>query len=110
MNELKARFFYFQLCRSLRTYGVSFFLVEGKVKGRNRLMQNLLGIAKESILQVDASTKEVLKIWPLTSIIHWAASPTSFTLVCACVCVYVYSVPNWLFLNFGLRTSKYCLA
>ena len=38
------------LCQSMRTYGVTFFLVKEKMKGRNRLVPRLLGITKESIM------------------------------------------------------------
>lgn len=59
MSELNAKFRYIQLCRSLRTYGVTFFLVKEKMKGRNRLVPRLLGITKESIMRVDENTKQV---------------------------------------------------
>ena len=80
MSELNAKFRYIQLCRSLRTYGVTFFLVKEKMKGRNRLVPRLLGITKESVMRVDENTKQVLKTWPLTTVRRWAASPNSFTL------------------------------
>ena len=62
MSELNAKFRYIQLCRSLRTYGVTFFLVKEKMKGRNRLVPRLLGITKESIMRVDENTKQVSSI------------------------------------------------
>jgi len=62
MSELNAKFRYIQLCRSLRTYGVTFFLVKEKMKGRNRLVPRLLGITKESIMRVDENTKQVCSI------------------------------------------------
>jgi len=40
----------------------------------------LLGITRDSIIRVDADTKEVLKTWPLTQLRRWAASPNRFTL------------------------------
>ena len=86
LNELNAKFRYIQLCRSLRTYGVTFFLVKEKLKGRNKLVPRLLGITRESIMRVDETTKEVLKTWPLTTVRRWAASPNSFTLVSCWVC------------------------
>jgi len=80
MSELNAKFRYIQLCQSLRTYGVTFFLVKEKMKGRNRLVPRLLGISKESVMRVDENTKQVLKTWPLTTVRRWAASSNSFTL------------------------------
>ena len=62
MSELNAKFRYIQLCRSLRTYGVTFFLVKEKMKGRNRLVPRLLGITKESIMRVDENTKQVSSV------------------------------------------------
>ena len=51
------------------------------MRGRNMLVRCLLGITPECIMRVDANTKNVLKIWPLTTIRWWAASPNSLTLV-----------------------------
>uniref|UniRef100_A0A672PCW5 Talin-2-like n=1 Tax=Sinocyclocheilus grahami TaxID=75366 RepID=A0A672PCW5_SINGR len=65
---------------SLRTYGVSFFLVKEKMKSKNKLVLRLLGITKESVMRVDEKTKDVVQEWPLTTVKRWAASPKSFTL------------------------------
>uniref|UniRef100_A0A8C3TBH9 Talin 2 n=1 Tax=Chelydra serpentina TaxID=8475 RepID=A0A8C3TBH9_CHESE len=81
MTEIEAKVKYVKLARSLRTYGVSFFLVKEKMKGKNKLVPRLLGITKESVMRVDEKTKEVLQEWPLTTVKRWAASPKSFTLV-----------------------------
>ena len=51
------------------------------MKGKNKLVPRLLGVNKESVLRVDEKTKQVLKVWPLTQVRRWAASPNSFTLV-----------------------------
>uniref|UniRef100_A0A8D2LRG6 Talin 2 n=1 Tax=Varanus komodoensis TaxID=61221 RepID=A0A8D2LRG6_VARKO len=80
MTEIEARVKYVKLARSLRTYGVSFFLVKEKMKGKNKLVPRLLGITKESVMRVDEKSKEVLQEWPLTTVKRWAASPKSFTL------------------------------
>ena len=80
MSELNAKLRYIQLCRSLRTYGVTFFLVKDKMKGRHRLVPCLLGISKKSVMKVDENTKQVLKTWPLTAVHWWNASPNAFTL------------------------------
>ncbi|XP_077865408.1 LOW QUALITY PROTEIN: talin-2-like [Saccoglossus kowalevskii] len=80
VSELDAKVRYTQLCRSLKTYGITFFLVKEKMKGKNKLVPRLLGINKESIVRVDERTKEILKTWPLTCVRRWAASPKSFTL------------------------------
>ena len=68
MSELNAKFRYIQLCRSLRTYGVTFFLVKEKMKGRNRLVPRLLGITKESIMRVDENTKQVSSVATIVTV------------------------------------------
>ncbi|KAL1247706.1 hypothetical protein QQF64_023082, partial [Cirrhinus molitorella] len=80
MTEIEAKVKYVKLARSLRTYGVSFFLVKEKMKSKNKLVPRLLGITKESVMRVDEKTKEVVQEWPLTTVKRWAASPKSFTL------------------------------
>lgn len=79
-NELDAKVTYVGLARSLKTYGVTFFLVKEKMKGRNKLVPRLLGVTKDSVLRLDEKTKEILKTWPLTTVRRWAASPNTFTL------------------------------
>ncbi|KFO52801.1 Talin-1 [Corvus brachyrhynchos] len=80
MSEIEAKVRYVKLARSLKTYGVSFFLVKEKMKGKNKLVPRLLGITKECVMRVDEKTKEVIQEWSLTNIKHLAASPKSFTL------------------------------
>uniref|UniRef100_A0A8C9Z334 Talin 2 n=1 Tax=Sander lucioperca TaxID=283035 RepID=A0A8C9Z334_SANLU len=80
MTEIEAKVKYVKLARSLLTYGVSFFLVKEKMKGKNKLVPRLLGITKESVMRVEEKTKEVVQEWPLTTVKRWAASPKSFTL------------------------------
>ncbi len=80
-SELDAKSKYVHLCRSLITYGVTFFVVKEKMKGKNKLVPRLLGINKECVMRVDEKTKEVLKEWPLEQVRRWAASPKTFTLV-----------------------------
>ena len=77
MSELNAKFRYIQLCRSLRTYGVTFFLVKEKMKGRNRLVPRLLGITKESIMRVDENTKQVCNVVTMVIVARQA-------LICRC--------------------------
>ncbi|XP_061917288.1 talin-2 isoform X3 [Entelurus aequoreus] len=79
-TEIEAKVKYVKLARSLQTYGVSFFLVKEKMKGKNKLVPRLLGITKESVMRVDEKTKDVVQEWPLTTVKRWAASPKSFTL------------------------------
>ncbi|CAF0858226.1 unnamed protein product [Rotaria sordida] len=80
LSDLDAKLKYTQLCRSLRTYGVTFFLVKEKMSGKNKLVPRLLGVTKESIVRVDERTKDFLEVWPLTHVKRWTASPNTFTL------------------------------
>uniref|UniRef100_T1J0N6 FERM domain-containing protein n=1 Tax=Strigamia maritima TaxID=126957 RepID=T1J0N6_STRMM len=80
LSELEAKVKYTALARSLKTYGVTFFLVKEKMKGKNKLAPRLLGVTKDSVLRLDEKTKEILKTWPLTTVRRWAASPNTFTL------------------------------
>lgn len=80
LTELNGKLRYINYCRQLKTYGVTFFLVKEKMKGKNKLVPRLLGITKEAVLRVDEKTKEYIQDWPLTTVRRWAASPNSFTL------------------------------
>jgi talin len=50
------------MCRSLNTYGITFFTVKEKVKGKNKLVTRLLGITRESVMRMDDRTKEVSRV------------------------------------------------
>ncbi|XP_049847483.1 talin-1 isoform X1 [Schistocerca gregaria] len=80
LSELDAKVLYTKTARSLPTYGVTFFLVKEKMKGKNKLVPRLLGVTKDSVLRLDEKTKEILKTWPLTTVRRWGASPNTFTL------------------------------
>ncbi|XP_061940107.1 talin-2 isoform X5 [Apis cerana] len=80
LSELDAKVLYTRTARSLSTYGVTFFLVKEKMKGKNKLVPRLLGVTKDSVLRLDEKTKEILKTWPLTTVRRWGASPNTFTL------------------------------
>merc|ERR1712066_187528 len=79
-SEVDTKVKYVKLARGLPTFGVHFFLVKEKQKGRNKLVPRLLGVTKDSVLRLDEKTKEILKTWPLTTVRRWAASPNVFTL------------------------------
>ncbi|XP_023248015.1 talin-2 [Copidosoma floridanum] len=80
LSEVDAKVLYTKTARSLNTYGVTFFLVKEKMKGKNKLVPRLLGVTKDSVLRLDEKTKEILKTWPLTTVRRWGASPNTFTL------------------------------
>ncbi|XP_037872864.1 talin-1 isoform X9 [Bombyx mori] len=80
LSELDAKVLYTKTARDLKTYGVAFFLVKEKMKGKNKLVPRLLGVTKDSVLRLDEKTKEILQTWPLTTVRRWCASPNTFTL------------------------------
>ncbi|CAD6186281.1 unnamed protein product [Caenorhabditis auriculariae] len=79
-QELDAKSKYVHLCRELKTYGVTFFVVKEKMPGKNKLVPRLLGVNKESVMRVDEKTKEILKEWPLEQVRRWASSGKTFNL------------------------------
>ncbi|XP_037034773.1 talin-2 isoform X2 [Bradysia coprophila] len=80
MSEIDAKVLYTKTARELPTYGVTFFLVKEKMTGKNKLVPRLLGVTKDSVLRLDERTKEILKVWPLTTVRRWGPSPNTFTL------------------------------
>lgn len=74
---------YCELCQSLPTYGVTFFLVKEKVEGKNKLTPRLLGVNKDSVLRVDEKTKHVIKEYPLEQVRSFVPGAKTFTLVSA---------------------------
>lgn len=58
-NDLMAKVAYIKLARSLKTYGVTFFLVREKMKGKNKLVPRLFGVTRNSVMRLDERTKEV---------------------------------------------------
>ncbi|GAM27313.1 hypothetical protein SAMD00019534_104880 [Acytostelium subglobosum LB1] len=81
MSEVNAKYRYVQLCRSLKTYGMTSFNVKMKPKehGKKKPVDMVLGITREAMILMLEETKEVQKTHPLTHIRRWAASEKSFT-------------------------------
>jgi len=79
-SDINAKYRYVQLCRSLKTYGLTIFHTKERMKGQKKPVPKLLGITRDAILRLDAETKEVEHEYPLTHLRRWAASPASFTL------------------------------
>ncbi|ORX59302.1 hypothetical protein BCR36DRAFT_276122 [Piromyces finnis] len=81
ISEFDGKFRYVQMCRSLKTYGTTFFLVKEKnAKKKNKLMPILLGVTKESIIKVNPETKEVIEEWKFKTFKRWNYNSTSFTI------------------------------
>ena len=42
------------------------------------MVKILLGVTRESVMRLDAESKEVLNVWSLTTLRRWAATPNRF--------------------------------
>jgi len=78
-NEVNAKYRYVQLCRSLKTYGITYYNAKWKLKGKQKLYPIMVGITRDSIICVDPETKQIKEEHPLTHLKRWAAGPNSFT-------------------------------
>ena len=87
MTEADGKVLYIQFCRSLRTYGATFFLVNEKRKGKKKLVPTMLGFKPAGILRVDKATKQVIAFWPLDSVRRWLATEDFFKIV-SHACIY----------------------
>jgi len=80
MTEINARYRYVQLCRSLKTYGMTCFKVREKVKDKKKLFDAVLCFTRDSIIRMEYETKRVIKEHPFKHLLRWAASPETFTM------------------------------
>jgi len=80
MKEIDAKYRYVQLCRSLKTYGITYYDVKYKPKGAVKLKPLKLGFTFHTIMMVDTETRAVLREHPITHLKRWASGPNSFTL------------------------------
>ena len=78
MTEAECKVFYIQLCRSLHTYGATYFLVDEKQKSKKKLVPVLLGFRASEIIRVDKVTKQVVTTWPLQTIRRWMGTEDFF--------------------------------
>ncbi len=65
MTEVNAKYRYVQLCRSLKTYGITYYRGKWRPKGRKRMEDLMLGITKENIICMDPISRLVLVSIPL---------------------------------------------
>ena len=82
INELKAMSNYVNICRNLPTYGITFFLVKERAKGKKKLLPKLFGVSKSHCYSIDPKTKTINpeQMWKLEHIHKWATSSSSFIL------------------------------
>jgi len=70
LTEEKAKCGYIQLTKSLKTYLYTFFRVV-KFVGKNQTRNCLLGISADTVLVIDAVTRETIERHPFTDIRKW---------------------------------------
>lgn len=73
LDDLNAKYRYIQLCRSIKTYGITFFSVKEEMRNKKGKFPILLGVSRDSVLRVDPVSKEILKRWPISNLRRWAA-------------------------------------
>ena len=81
LKPIEAMLSYIQLCQSLPTYGVTYFMVKRKLKGRLWMTPALIGVRKDSIMVLDISTKDVTCSWPLMTVQSWGFNNKIFSVV-----------------------------
>ena len=79
MTEVNAKFRYVQLCRSLKTYGITSFAVKIQLK-KKKFADAYLGITRDAIHRMDSNTREIQKSYKLEHLRRWAAAQQSLTL------------------------------
>lgn len=77
--ESNAKFRYLNMCRGLKTYGITCYMVQERVARGKKMQEIMIGITKDHIYRMDPETKEVTKSNKITELRRWAASPKSFT-------------------------------
>jgi talin len=84
MSETNAKMRFVQLCRSLKTYGITYFSAKeasnATGKQTKKMKVVLIGITRDSFMKIDPETKEVLHTYQLKHIRRWAATKNNFTL------------------------------
>ncbi|PRP75658.1 actin binding protein, partial [Planoprotostelium fungivorum] len=81
-TESNAKFKYIQLCRSLKTWGITTFhcrLTERGAKAK-KPPKILLGVTRDSVLFMNVETKAIDRTWELRKLRRWAASDTGKSL------------------------------
>ena len=79
-----AKYRYIQMCRALKTYGITTFEVQKKIEKpgqkKPKFKKLILGVTRDSLVLMNADTKEIEKSFPLTHLKRWAPGARTFTL------------------------------
>eukprot|EP01117_Protostelium_nocturnum_P013126 TRINITY_DN487_c0_g1_i1.p1 TRINITY_DN487_c0_g1~~TRINITY_DN487_c0_g1_i1.p1 ORF type:complete len:2445 (+),score=1078.48 TRINITY_DN487_c0_g1_i1:119-7453(+) len=81
-TEQNAKYKYIQLCRSLKTWGITTYLctIIDKQEKKKKPQKVLLGITRDSVLFLNVETKEIERTWLLKKLRRWAAAEGSKTI------------------------------
>jgi hypothetical protein len=79
MTEEKAKFGYIQLTKSLKTYLYTFFRVK-KFISKNQTQNCLMGISADTVLVIDAVTRQTIDRHPFTQVRKWQVLHSFFSL------------------------------
>ena len=77
-SDTDGKYHYVTKVRSLPTFGANFFLVREPQKGR-KMVPLLLGIKNDSILRVNAESKEIIETCSLSTVKRWAKTEKIFS-------------------------------
>eukprot|EP00026_Physarum_polycephalum_P001336 Phypoly_transcript_01337.p1 GENE.Phypoly_transcript_01337~~Phypoly_transcript_01337.p1 ORF type:complete len:980 (+),score=177.96 Phypoly_transcript_01337:113-3052(+) len=81
MTEVNAKFRYVQLCRSLKTYGMSVFKIQmAKHSNSKKMVDKYLGITKQGLFLLDGKNKSIEKEYPLDHLRRWSHTESTLTL------------------------------
>lgn len=80
MNEMSAKFRYVQLVRSLKTYGITYFDCNLRVKGKKKMVPILIGITREKIMKVEPGSIRIIKEWTWQQMRRWSSIKNTFVL------------------------------
>jgi len=80
MTETNARYRYVQQYRQFHTYEMIIFRVKERIGKKNKLMESLLCVTRDSIIRMESETKKIISEHPFKHVLRWAASPEMFAL------------------------------
>ena len=80
VTELRAKALYVEECQSHPLYGISLYAVREFNKSKTKLKAALLGVSKDAVFRMDATSVQVLEQWPLTQVKRWGSQKQVFSL------------------------------
>jgi len=85
LDDMNAKYRYVQMCRSLKTYGITSFEASISDTKSKKFKQYIklklaLGVNRVGVILIDNETKAILEQWPLTTLKRWASTEGTITL------------------------------